>query len=206
MRKQITLVVLGISLAAISSAHAQEPRNFSLLATHTIQLPGTTYSVVFNSPQLQAGERRNIPALTVAIASWLSANFDLPPMHLQPRIAYAPASEIAVFRSQGSPVVESVKAIPSLYDNHSQTIFLPEGWNGSTPAEMSAFVREMTHHLLNEAQYTYRCVPDADSFAHTVQLRWLAMVAFDEQPLSLDGSLKSSTRPRCVSLRTHPED
>lgn len=144
--------------------------------------------------------------VAVAIASWLSANFDLPPMHLQPRIAYAPASEIAVFRSQGSPVVESVKGIPSLYDNHSQTIFLPEGWNGDTPVEMSAFVREMAYHLLNEAKYSYRCMPDADSFARIVQRRWLALVALDEQPSSVNSSVESSTRPRCVPLQTHSED
>src|SRR5471032_812259 len=94
MCKQIILTALITSLIGVSAAQAQETRDFSMLATQTVQLPGTTYGVVFNSPELQVGEPRDMAALSVAIGSWLSANFGLPTMHDLPRVEHVSASEI----------------------------------------------------------------------------------------------------------------
>jgi hypothetical protein len=44
MRTQIIVTAFIASLIGIGAAQAQEPRDFSLLATQTVQLPGTTYS------------------------------------------------------------------------------------------------------------------------------------------------------------------
>jgi hypothetical protein len=205
MRKQIILTTLIASLASVCAAEAQEPRDFSLLATQTVQLPGTTYSIVFNSPELQVGEPRDMRALSVAIGSWLSANFGLPTMHRPPRIEYVPASEIAIIRSPAWPVAESAAQIPSLYDAHSQTIFLPEGSNGSTPTELSVFVEEMTRHLLNEARYAYHCTPDSEHFVLAVQRRWLAMFSADGQMVNAAGANGPASSPRCVSQQSQTE-
>src|SRR5476649_697188 len=113
MCKQIILTTLITSLIGVSAAQAQETRDFSMLATQTVQLPGTTYSIVFNSPELQVGEPRDTAKLSVAISSWLSANFGMPKMHHIPRFAI------------------SETAATAAYESRSQTIYLPVGWNGA---------------------------------------------------------------------------
>lgn len=153
MRTQIILTTLLASLIGTGAAQAQEPRDFSLLATQTVQLPGTTYSIVFNSPELQVGEPRDTTKLSVGIASWLSASFGLPPMHRTPHIVYTGAT--------------------AGYDSQLQTIRLPVAWNGSSPSELAVFVNAMARHLQNEAGADYRCSPE--QFANAVQDRWLAM-------------------------------
>jgi len=155
MRKQIILTALIASLIGVSAAQAQETRDFSMLATQTIQLPGTTYSIVFNSPELQVGEPRDTTKLSVAISSWLSANFGLPKMHHIPRIVISETAETGA------------------YESRSQTIYLPVGWNGASPIELSIFVREMVHHLQNEAGADYQRAPEPS--VNVVQSRWLAM-------------------------------
>jgi len=207
MRRQITLVALVASLAAAGTSRAQEPRDFSLLATQIVQLPGTTYSIVFNSPELQVGEPRNMQALSEAIASWLSVNFGLPMMHHPPRIVYAPAADIAPFRARSSSGIVIAAEIPSFYAGHSQTIFLPQGWNGSTPIALSVFVREMTHHLQKEANNAYRCTPsNDDKFALAVQRRWLAMFGDDGQEVSATDRHDLAFSPRCVSWQSRTSD
>jgi hypothetical protein len=153
MRTQIILTTLLASLIGTGAAQAQEPRDFSLLATQTVQLPGTTYSIVFNSPELQVGEPRDTTKLSTGIASWLSASFGLPPIRRTPHIVYTGAT--------------------AGYDSQLQTIRLPVAWNGSSPPELAVFVNAMARHLQNEAGADYRCSPE--QFANAVQDRWLAM-------------------------------
>src|SRR5262245_17544907 len=153
MRRQIIITAFIASLIGIGAAQAQEPRDFSLLATQTVQLPGTTYSIVFNSHELQVGEPRDTTKLSIGIASWLSASFGLPAMRHTPHI-------VDIGTAAG-------------YDSGSHTIRLPVAWNGSSPAELAVFVNAMARHLQNEAGNDYRCTPD--QFASAVQDRWLAM-------------------------------
>lgn len=199
MRGKIVLMTALATLLLIGIGHAQEPRDFSRLATQIVRLPGTTYSIVFNSPELQVGEPRNMPALSEAIAAWLSANFGLPTMRHAPRIAYAPAADIAPFRARSSSETASIAEIPSFYAGHSQTIFLPEGWNGITPVELSVFVREMVHHVQGQGNNAYHCTPsDNEKFAHAVQRRWLALFGDDGQKATPTDSHGLVVSPRCV--------
>ena len=153
MRTQIIVTAFLASLIGLGTAQAQEPRDFSLLATQTVQLPGTTYSIAFNSPELQVGEPRDTTKLSEGIASWLSASFGLPHMRRTPHIVYRGAT--------------------TGYDSQLQTIRLPVAWNGSSPSELALFVNVMARHLQNEAGADYRCTPE--QFADAVQDRWLAM-------------------------------
>jgi predicted TIM-barrel fold metal-dependent hydrolase len=93
--------------------------------------------------------------LSVAISSWLSASFGLSTM-------------------RNFPSISSFGTVAS-YNGHSRTIYVPEGWNGSSPAEMSEFVREMTYYLQSESGVAYECKPE--QFAKAVQDRWLACLA-----------------------------
>ena len=179
MRTQIIITAFLASLIGIGAAQAQEPRDFSLLATQTVQLPGTTYSVVLNSPELQAGEPRDTAKLSMAIASWLSANFGLPTIHRMPHVAYVEKSgETAAYNSQ------------------SHTIILPVGWNGSSSFELSSFVREMVHHLHSEAGADYECTPN---LANDIEKHWLAMFKTDApHPVNAAGAGGLLSGPRCV--------
>ena len=183
MRTQIMLTALIASLIGINAARAQEPRDFSLLATQTVQLPGTTYSIVFNSPELQVGEQRDTAKLSEAIASWLSANFGLPTMRQMPQVAYG----------EGSKMVET-----AVYDSRSHTIYLPVGWNGSSPIELSGFVREMVYHLQSETSADYQCT---SNFANVVENRWLAMFsAAAPDPSAI------TPGPRCIFRQSRVEN
>lgn len=205
MCRRTALVALVASLAAAGTGHAQEPRDFSLLATQIVQLPGTTYSIVFNSPELQVGEPRNMQVLSEAIGSWLSVNFGLPMMQHPPRIAYAPAADFVPFRARSSSGSVRAAEIPSFYDGHSQTVFLPQEWNGSTPIELSVFVREMARHLQNEANNAYHCTPsNDDKFALAVQRRWLAMFGDGTQEVSATHDL--AFNPHCASWQSTTSD
>ena len=35
----------------------------------------------------------------------------------------------------------------AIYDDATQTIYLPEGWQGVKPAKLSILVHEMVHHM-----------------------------------------------------------
>jgi hypothetical protein len=57
MRTQIIVTAFIASLIGIGAAQAQEPRDFSLLATQPVQLPGTTYS---RAPQHSSSYRTGV--------------------------------------------------------------------------------------------------------------------------------------------------
>jgi hypothetical protein len=173
MRTQIIVTAFLASLIGVGMAKAQEPRDFSLLATQTVQLPGTTFSIVFNSPELQVGEPRDTAKLSVGIASWLSASFGLPEMRRTPHIVYAGTT--------------------ASYDGPSHTIRLPVGWNGSSPSELAVFVNAMARHLQSESGPDYRCTPD--QFANAVQDRWLAMFGTSVQGMN---DREITSKPVCT--------
>jgi hypothetical protein len=175
MRKHIILATLIATLGGACPGHAQEPRDFSLLATQVILLPGTAYSITFNSPELQVGEPRDMAALSVAIGSWISARFGLPAMYRPPRVAYVSAAEIENRQSVGELETATIMENAAVYDRRGRTIYLPEGWNGETPAELALFVGQMVHHLRNEAGLSYQCAPEGDAFRLAVQRRWLSL-------------------------------
>ena len=54
-----------------------------------------------------------------------------------------------------------------------QTIFLPEGWHGKTPAEVSILVHEMVHHLQTRAQIKFACPEEREKLAFEAQELWL---------------------------------
>jgi hypothetical protein len=63
----------------------------------------------------------------------------------------------------------------ALYDDATRTIYLPAGWTGETPAELSVLVHEMVHHLQNVAGLRYECAAARERPAHVAQDRWLAL-------------------------------
>jgi hypothetical protein len=84
-----------------------------------------------------------------------------------------------------------VQEIAALYEDASRTIYLPEGWTGRTPSEVSVLVHEMVHHLQNLGGLRYACAEAREKPAYLAQQKWLALSGrdlfeeFDMDPMTL---------------------
>jgi hypothetical protein len=120
------------------------------------------------------------------ISAWLSDNFGLPATADAPTIKFASREQLAVMRSGGlEPSGQSQNELPlaaegmlgrgivALYKIDSETIFLPSGWTGASPAEQSVLVHEMVHHLQQKAQLRFECPMAREKLAYAAQNRWL---------------------------------
>lgn len=77
------------------------------------------------------------------------------------------------------------------YDDATKTIYLPDGWNGSTPAEMSVLVHAMVHHFQNvSGQKYYDCPEERKALPYEAQDRWLGLY---ERSLSEDFKIEPAT-------------
>jgi Domain of unknown function (DUF6647) len=81
--------------------------------------------------------------------------------------------------------------ILSLYNKESQTIYLRNGWDGKTPAELSILVHEMVHHLQNVGQLKFACPEEREELAYKAQDHWLGLFGhnlaqdFDLDPFTI---------------------
>jgi len=132
-------------------------------------------------------------ALLTAIVMWLSANFDLPAAHDQPRIEFASATKIAALRYKGllpdrrqEAALINDQALPpaqrevvAVYHDATRTIYLREGWTGTTPTELSVLVHEMVHHLQSSAGLKFECPQAREKLAYAAQDKWLGLFGRD---------------------------
>jgi hypothetical protein len=135
--------------------------------------------------------------LLTAIVLWLASNFGLPAIYDHPRIEFVPPTRIAALRYSGfagwqpdanAPERTSVVAV---YLDATRTIYLPEGWAGKTPAELSVLVHEMVHHLQNVGKLKFECPQQREQLAYRAQEQWLGLFGrdllrdFELDPLTL---------------------
>ena len=124
-------------------------------------------------------------ALLTAMALWLSANFPLPVSLDHPRIQFVSAAEMIAplnkypLQRNDVSASEISSDIVSLYSNQSKTIFLLNGWEGKTPAELSILVHEMVHHLQNVGQLKFACPEEREELAYKAQESWLHLFGHD---------------------------
>ena len=151
MLKQVLAGALLVTLGTASASFA-EPRD-----------PGG----IHEADDLRPITRANL----TDIVTWLSANFDLPATREHPRVEFAPPLKIAAMRYKGmlplawredsirDPATQTagLREVVAIYNDTSKTIFLSEGWTGTSPAEMSVLVHEVVHHLQNLAGLKYDC-------------------------------------------------
>lgn len=128
-------------------------------------------------------------ALLTAIVIWLSANFDLPAIHDHPRVELVPAVRMAALRYRGLATdrqppratantdapLASGEDVLAVYDDTKRILYLPEGWTGTTPAELSVLVHEMVHHLQNVAGLKFDCPQAREKPAYSAQDKWLGL-------------------------------
>jgi hypothetical protein len=141
--------------------------------------------------------------LLTAIEDWLSIQFEMPQIDRHPRIELVSSSTMASLRYgkyfsslNGEGVVAdgqttSQQETVSLYDDATQTIYLPESWSGTTDVEISILVHEMVHHFQNLLGLKYACAQEREKLAYMAQDRWLVQSGrslasdFDLDPFSL---------------------
>ena len=115
-----------------------------------------------------------------AIVLWISINLAVPAVYDHPHIEYAPPAKMIAMRLRGLPTTAQETLLPSqipdvvaIYDDEKRTIFLPEGWTGKTPAELSVLVHEMVHHLQNVNKEKFECPAAREKPAYLAQDKWL---------------------------------
>jgi hypothetical protein len=166
--------VAAFAVAAIAPVNGQE------LASETADT-----QPAFSSQQ---------PLLT-AIEAWLAFQFDLPGVERHPRIELADPARMAALRGGGLEA-SSHGDVVAVYSDATQTIYLPEGWTGTSPAELSILVHELVHHVQNVAGLKYACAQEREKLAYEAQERWLGLFGRSlERDFELDGfSLLVKTR------------
>jgi hypothetical protein len=170
-------------LAAPAIESAQSP------SRQTVIIPGTDYEVLVGATELEpdgTGPKRD---LLRAIVFWLSRTFELRSHDMLPRIEFAAASKITALRYKdllGNRPDGLVAAPPAgqrevvaIYDNQTMSIVLPDGWTGSSPAELSVLVHELVHHLQNLGGLKFACPQEREKLAYVAQQRWLNLFGRD---------------------------
>lgn len=123
----------------------------------------------------------------LAMARWLSTNFDLPYSDEPPRVEFTTPAQLSKLRYKGllshqreviggehaTPLPEFQREVVAVYDDSTRTIYLPEHWTGASLAEQSVLVHEMVHHLQNRAGLKYACSGAREKPAYLAQRKWL---------------------------------
>jgi hypothetical protein len=205
MSRQIILLATVAALAVAGPSHAQmssSPNDVPM--PPVIELPPTQSAQTTTEAAVPG--TNSASALLNGIVQWLSRELDLPASYDHPRIELAsPAKMAAVLRrrmgvgwqtsasleSNDQAMLRRVQEIAALYEDASRTIYLPEGWTGRTPSEVSVLVHEMVHHLQNLSGQKYECAAAREKPAYTAQQKWLALSGrnffeeFDTDPMTL---------------------
>jgi hypothetical protein len=157
---------------------------------------------------------RPTPGLLDMLTSWLVTNFGLPATGERPRVELVPRIRLAALRYRGvvsdralrSPAGDAsagplgdLQAAHAVYDDNKRTIYLPEDWEGETPAEISVLVHELVHHLQNVARLKFSCPQERESIAYHAQMRWLELFGKDlSDELGID-AFDILVRTRCFN-------
>ena len=189
MLKAFLCAIALLTLAIARSVNAQEALTSPTSPTSpSIQHPGTDCDIDLG--RIKFRHPANCPELAslAAIETWLSVEFDLPTVRKHPRLKLVSPVEIAGLRLKGlfpNPRTEIAANDPgtssaqgdtvAVYHDATQTIYLPKGWSGSTPAELSVLVHEMVHHFQNLLGLKHECPQEREKLAYIAQDRWLGL-------------------------------
>jgi hypothetical protein len=193
MQRYVPACGAVLAVIAACAAFAAQPTTQSIptaVLTSPAQLmtvPGTSFQIVMGTSSLDPGTGLPQPELIAAIGSWLASQFDLPLVGQQPRFAFVPSSRMVALRRETGALDEATRnslvfhapaplpSIVAMYDNRSGIIYLPEGWSGETPAELSMLVHEIVHHMQNHSAQKYACPEEREKAAFAAQELWLAL-------------------------------
>lgn len=161
MRPKASLLVALVLMGSALTASTRLP----LIAFDTVE-------PITQSRRTEQSQR----ALLEGIAAWLAIEFDLPATKRVPTLRAVAPTEMAALRYHGlAPTGSDAGDLLALYERSQRTIYLPVGWRGATPAEVSILVHEMVHYLQELAGHAYECVEDRERLAYRAQDRWLVL-------------------------------
>lgn len=106
------------------------------------------------------------------LAGFLEKNTNFRDVESFPTIEFAREQEMKELR-YGARFLQAEVLVVSLYDRSSSTIYLPVGWQGRSPAELSMLIHEMVHHLQDRAGEVFACPQQREDEALTIQELWL---------------------------------
>jgi Domain of unknown function (DUF6647) len=189
MLKALACCLTLLAIAIGGPADAQPSANGTHSTDqHDVTLSGSNYEeVVVGMAKLPKLAGSSGQALLTAMETWVSSQFDLPAIHEHPRIEFAPPAKIASLRftdllsDPGAQVEPNNRASSAqhdtiaIYDDATRTIYLPEGWTGGTPAELSVLVHELVHHFQNVLGLKHECPQEREKLAYIAQDRWLGL-------------------------------
>ena len=201
MPKQIKLYAYAavVTFAIVGPTHARplEP-SYDIPMPPVIASAGQTAGAAGVRPAATPA----MEALLTQIATWLSTNTDLPANQDQPRVEFASPMKLAAMRYGGllpanwredsmrDPAMEAAahaREVVAVYHDATRTIFLPNAWTGTTPADVSVLVHEMVHHLQNLAGLKYECAAAREKPAYLAQDKWLRLHDLDlEKEFQID--------------------
>jgi hypothetical protein len=171
---------------SVHCAHAYEQpdliaANPVAAAGQKFKVPGTDYGFIVGISQLMPGSSAPAEGLVPALAAWVASELEFPPVAELPSIQFASHKFLIELRHTAS--VSEATFHPSdtvaVYDDRDGTIYLPEGWTGRTPAELSVLVHELVHHLQNKTGQRFACGAEREKAAYEAQQRWLTMFGRD---------------------------
>lgn len=147
-------------------------------------------------PGLGGGGEAAVHASVVGTAlDWLAAELGLPEVPEPPRIVFAaPGRIVALYLGDAAHHAGSAGAEPevvAIYNDVERTIYLPHGWTGATPVEMSVLIHELVHHVQNVAEIGFPCPAAREKPAFAAQAAWLEQhgsdleTAFGLDPMTL---------------------
>jgi len=166
-----------------------------------------------SEPDRPVAFARPSAGLLEMLTSWLVANFALPSTRELPRVELVPRMRLAALRYRGvvsdralhAPAggvsagpLGDLQAVHAVYNDDRRTIYLPEDWQGETPAEISVLVHELVHHLQNVARLKFSCPQERESIAYEAQARWLALFGKTIDELGFD-AFDILVRTRCIN-------
>lgn len=145
------------------------------------ELPAIAADFLSSSARWSDADSRQ--ALLTSVSQWLTANYGFASTQDLPRIVQAAPAQISARRygplSSGasqetlSATNEGQLSTVAIYLDKERTIYLPEDFTGSTPAELSVLVHEMVHHLQTLEGLHYECPQAREKPAYLAQERWL---------------------------------
>ena len=175
MFKALACCLTLLAIAVGGPANAQPSAN----GTHSTDQHDLTLSGSEEIAPKLAGSSGQ--ALLTEMKTWVSSQFDLPAIHFAPPAKIASLRFTDLLSDPGAQVEPNNRASSAqhdtiaIYDDATRTIYLPEGWTGGTPAELSVLVHELVHHFQNVLGLKHECPQEREKLAYIAQDRWLGL-------------------------------
>ena len=192
MFKHALAYVSVIAFITVGSVNAQPPPtaiSVTQAPQQKVQIPGTGYEFVLGSFEFPVdryvsksplGGHDSADDLVTALVTWISGNFEIPVDYHHPRIVPMSSFAVTYLLQQLNPTdqrkavnIDEMRKLMSFYSTERKAIYLPRGWTGETPAQLSILVHELVHHLQNLSHATFACPAAEDELPYEAQEKWL---------------------------------